>query len=281
MQERTSSVDSYALQRAPAETRRLQVQAQMLKPATQRLFEQAGIGPGMRVLELGSGAGDVALLLAERVGPQGEVFGVEIDADILETARKRVREAGFTNVSFVNADIADLPLEGAFDAIVGRLIFIHLPSPVSALHRLSMMVRPGGIVAFQEYDMAHFTTTAVHPPNTLAEQMFTWIGEAFRRVGLPLRMGLELYRAFLDAGLPAPQMLGEAMIITGTNQIGCRLGAETTRSLLPLILKFGLATAEEVGIDTLEERMIEEAVEQGLVMRGPDVISAWTRLPKE
>jgi hypothetical protein len=71
------------------------------------------------------------------------------------------------------------------------------------------------------------------------------------------------------------------MIITGTDPIGCRLGAETTRSLLPLILKFGLATAEEVGIDTLEERMLQEAVDQGLVMRGPDVISAWARLPKE
>jgi ubiquinone/menaquinone biosynthesis C-methylase UbiE len=279
MQERTSSIDSYVLQRAPAETQRLQVQAQMLKPATQRLFEQAGIGPGMRVLELGSGAGDVALLLAERVGPQGEVIGVEIDADILETARKRVQEAGFTNVSFITTDIANLALEGEFDAIVGRLIFIHLPAPASILHRLSKLVRPGGIVAFQEFDMGHFATTAVHPPDAFAEQMFTWLVEAFRRAGLPVRMGLDLYRVFLAAGLPAPQMLGEAIIITGADPIGCLLGAETTRALLPLILKFGLATAEEVGIDTLAERLHQEAVDQELVMRGPDIISAWTRLP--
>jgi SAM-dependent methyltransferase len=230
-------------------------------------------------LDLGSGAGDVALLLAEMVGPQGEVVGVDIDADVLETAHLRMREAGFTNVSFLNADIANLPLEGEFDAIVGRLIFIHLSAPASSLRRLSKLLRPGGIIAFQDYDMGHFLTTAVHPPNALAEQMFTWIGEAFRRAGIPVRMGLELYRVFLDAGLPAPQMLGEAIIITGTDLPGCRLGAETTRSLLPLILKFGLATAEEVEIDTLAERICQEAIDQGLVMRGPDVISAWTRLP--
>jgi hypothetical protein len=49
------------------------------------------------------------------------------------------------------------------------------------------------------------------------------------------------------------------------------------RTLLPVILKFGLATAEEVGIETLAERMRNEALSQRLVVRGVDIISAWTR----
>jgi ubiquinone/menaquinone biosynthesis C-methylase UbiE len=280
MNEKTLPTDSYLLSRAPAETRRLQVQAQVLNPCTRRLFEQAGITSGMRVLDVGSGAGDVALLLAEKVGPGGAVVGVEIDPTMLETARARVEATGLTNVSFLLGDIASVPLETKFDAIVGRLIFMHLRSPAAVLHRLASHLRPGGIVAILEFDMAHLATTPVHPANPLIEQVFTWIVEAFRRAGLPVRMGLDLYTVFLDAGLPAPSMSGEAMIVAGPEWVGYDLAAETIRTVLPLILKFGLATAEEVQIETLAERMRDEAVNQRLVLRGPDMISAWTYGPK-
>ncbi len=103
--------------------------------------------------------------------------------------------------------------------------------------------------------------------------------KALRCAGLPIRMGLDLYTAFLDAGLPAPQMSGEATIITGPDWAGYDWAAETIRTLLPLILKFGLATAEEVQIETLAERMRHEALSHRLVVRGPDIISAWTRKP--
>jgi SAM-dependent methyltransferase len=281
MNEQNPSPDSYALSRAPAETRRLQTQAQILNPSTQQLFEQAGITTGMRVLDVGSGAGDVALLLADRVGPGGEVVGVEIDPTVLETARARVEAAGLTNVSFLAGDIATMPLSTEFDAIVGRLIFLHLPSPAAILRRLVSHLRPGGIVAILELDMAHLATTPVHPPNALIQQVFTWMVEAFSRAGLPVRMGLDLYPVLLDAGLPAPHMRGEATIIAGPDWVGYDWGAETIRTVLPLILKFGLATAEEVDIDTLAERMRDEALRGRLVVRGPDSISAWTRKPNQ
>ena len=280
LNEQNPSTGSYALSRAPAETRRLQTQAQILNPSTQQLFEQAGITTGMKVLDVGSGAGDVALLLADRVGPSGGVVGVDSDPTVLETARARVEAAGLTNVSFLVGDIATMPLETEFDAIVGRLIFTHLRSPAAVLHRLASHLRPGGIVAFQEFDAANVATTPVHPPNPLIHQVFTWMFEALRRAGLPVRMGLDLYTVFLDAGLPAPHMSGEAMIIAGPDWVGYVWGAEMIRTVLPLILKFGLATEEEVGISTLAERMRDEAVSQRLVIRGPDIITAWTRSPR-
>jgi len=279
MNEKNTPSDNYALKRAPAETRRLQAQAQILNPSTRRMFEQAGITAGMRVLDVGSGAGDVALLLADMVGSSGTVTGIEIDPSILYTARARVEAAGFTNVSFLAGDIASMQLETEFDAIVGRLIFIHLRSSVAILQQLATHLRPGGIVAFQEFDLAHFATTPVHPPNQLIEQICTWNVEAFRRAGLPIRTGLDLYTLFLDAGLPAPQMSGEATIIAGPDWAGYDWAAETIRTVLPLILKFGLATAEEVQIETLAERMRHESLNHRLVSRGPDIISAWTRKP--
>ena len=61
--------DQYALGRSPQEYARLARQAEIMKPMTRRLFADAGILPGMTVLDLGSGAGDVAMLLAEMLGP--------------------------------------------------------------------------------------------------------------------------------------------------------------------------------------------------------------------
>jgi ubiquinone/menaquinone biosynthesis C-methylase UbiE len=279
MNEQNAPADTYVLSRAPAETRRLQVQAQVLNPSTQQLFEQAGITTGMRVLDVGSGAGDVALLLADRVGPGGRVVGIDIDPTVIETARARAEAAGHTNISFLLGDIATLPLDTEFDVIVGRLILVHLRSPAAVLHRLASSLRQGGIVAFQEFDLAHLATTPTHPPNPLIQQVSTWVVEALRRAGPPVRMGLDLYTAFLDAGLPAPQLRGEATIMAGPDWTAYDWAAETTRSLLPLILKFGLATAEEVDIDTLAERMRNEALSHRLVSQGPTIISAWTRKP--
>jgi ubiquinone/menaquinone biosynthesis C-methylase UbiE len=215
MDERNRPADIYGLSRTPAETRRLQAQAQFMNPCTQRLLEQAGITTGMRVLDVGSGAGDSALLLANMVGPSGTVVGVDIDPTVLDTARTRVEAAGLTNVSFLVGDLASIHLEMEFDAIFGRLILIHLPDPTSILQRLAQHLRPGGIVAFQEIDIAHYETAPIHPPNALINQVFTWLFQVAHRRGIRERIGLDMYTLFLDAGWPAPQMSGEAMIMAG------------------------------------------------------------------
>ena len=84
----------YALGYTDAEHERLIRQAEFLAPRTERLFRAAGIGAGQRVLDLGSGVGDVAMLLARMVGPSGSVLGVERDARSIARARARTAEAG-------------------------------------------------------------------------------------------------------------------------------------------------------------------------------------------
>ena len=93
MSAQTSDVTD-VLGRSAEEERRLQRQARLPDPITRRLFEAAGIGSGMRVLDLGSGAGDVAMLLAGLVGPTGRVVGVDDNPAILETARRPRARAG-------------------------------------------------------------------------------------------------------------------------------------------------------------------------------------------
>jgi ubiquinone/menaquinone biosynthesis C-methylase UbiE len=147
-----SAADSsqYALGSTDAEHERLIWQAERFGPLTERLFREAGIGPGQRVLDIGSRVGDVALLAAGLVGSSGEVVGIERDPRSITRARTRVMEAGLRNVSFTQCDVSQIPGGKAFDAAVGRFILMWVPDPVSVLRSVSQKVRPGGVVAFQE-----------------------------------------------------------------------------------------------------------------------------------
>src|SRR5882672_10017883 len=127
----SNSTSQYVLGSTDAEHERLVRQAAQLDPYTERLFREAGIGPGQRILDIGSGVGDVAMLVARLVGPSGEVVGVERDPQSISHARVRVAEAGLHNVSFIQSDISQFTESKPFDAAVGRFILMWLPDPVS------------------------------------------------------------------------------------------------------------------------------------------------------
>jgi ubiquinone/menaquinone biosynthesis C-methylase UbiE len=95
----------YPLGNTDAEHERLIRQAVRVAPVTERFFREAGIGRGQRVLDLGSGVGDVAMLVARLVGPSGEVVAIERDPRPIAKARARVTEAGFHNISFNEANV--------------------------------------------------------------------------------------------------------------------------------------------------------------------------------
>jgi ubiquinone/menaquinone biosynthesis C-methylase UbiE len=269
--------DTYALGRSTAETQRLIRQAQIYGPLTRQFFVAAGITAGMKVLDVGSGAGDVALLLADLIGPRGTVIGVEMNATILETARARVRAVGWTNVTFLAGDVRSISLDDDFDAVVGRWVLMYLPDPVAVLRQLLRHVQPGGIIAFQENDFAYplmaFPTAPVH------QQVRQWTTPPLGGGGPEQHMGTKLYRTYLDAGLPAPQLRFEAPIGGGHDWPGYALVADTVRSLLPMLQQLGLVAADEVDIETLAERLRAEVVSQRGVQVLPIIIGAWARKP--
>ena len=138
-----SPTTQYALGSTDAEHERLIRQAVWLVSHTERLFREAGIGPGQRVLDIGSGVGDVAILAAKIVGSSGEVVGIARDPRSISRARARVSELGLDNVTFTHSDVSQLPSNKPFDAAVGRYILFFLPDPVAILHFVSQLVRPG------------------------------------------------------------------------------------------------------------------------------------------
>ena len=218
-----------------------------------------GVSTGMHVLEIGSGAGDVALTIAELVGPTGKVVGVDVNAAILDTARQRVTDAGLQNVEFIAGDARALDFSDKFDAIVGRFVLMYMANPSAAFAKLITHLKPGGIAAFQEPEYTLYPAIR-HPDTPLMNQLIRWILDVFAHSGAHLNMGIGLYRAFVDAGLPPPTMHLESPIGAAKTWEGYRYMATIFQSLLPLLEKYGLATAEQVGVDTLAPRIRREVI---------------------
>jgi ubiquinone/menaquinone biosynthesis C-methylase UbiE len=276
MQTQKSSTDTYVLGQAPEAIQRLLKQGQLLNPFTRKVLEEAGITTGMNVLDLGCGPGDVSLLAAELVGKTGRVLGVDTNPAVLHLAQARTQEASFRHVSFLAADIHDLALDRQYDAIVGRLVLQYLPERAAILRRLAQHLRSGGVVAFQEYDLST-NPSLFPPPSPLWQQAWSWITQAFQQAGAELQMGQKLYGTFLEAGLPAPQLRYEAVLAGGPASPIYELVADTVRALLPVLVKFGIATQEDVDIETLADHLrVEIASHQG-VARSPALVSAWVR----
>src|SRR5262252_10665326 len=90
----------YILGHSAPEIQRLKIQAELLRPITERLLLNAGIQPGMRILDIGCGAGEVAMLAAEKVGPSGAVVGIDRNPEVLAVARHRAQASGLPHVVF-------------------------------------------------------------------------------------------------------------------------------------------------------------------------------------
>jgi SAM-dependent methyltransferase len=230
----------------------------------------------MSVLDVGCGPGDVSFLAARLVGPTGTVLGVDRSAEAVAVAERRARDAGLGNVSFAVQEVAELTVTGPVDALVGRLVLMYLDDPAAVLGRLLEAVRPGGAVAFQEMDMGAVTC---EPDCPLVTASGDRIRQTFARAGLDDRTGLKLARIYRDAGLPAPETLQGARVESGPDSPVYAYVAQTTRTLLPLMERTGVATATEVEVDTLAARLREQVVAADATVVPPPLIGAWTRKP--
>ena len=250
---------TYTLGRTSHETTRLIEQSRIYGESTRFLCERAGIDQGMRVLEIGSGAGDVAFIIANLVGASGQVIGVDINPSILETARQRANQANLKNVEFIAGDVRSLTFDEKFDAIVGRFVLMYMAEPKNAFKKLITHLKPRGIAAFQEPEYTLYPSVT-HPDTPLMNQLIQWILDVFQHSGAHLDMGIGMYRTFVDAGLPPPEMHLHSPIGAEEKWTGYRYMVTIFQSLLPLIVEYGIATTEQVDIDTLGHRIRKEVL---------------------
>jgi SAM-dependent methyltransferase len=283
----------YVCGHASREHERLDVQALLYADVTRRALADGGVGPGMRVVDVGCGTGSVSLLAAELVGSSGAVTGVDRDPEVLEAARARARSLGVTNVAYVRAEITGSTDEGwdrgasgvgtlpagSFDALVGRFVLMHQRDPAAALAEAARLVRPGGSIVLVESVMAALLDSrSSEPPCPFYDRVVRWTCAAVEAGGADLHAGLRLRATFAGAGLPSPTTHLEAPVEGGADSFLYRYCAESVRSMLPLAERLGVTGFTAAEVDTLENDLRAAAVAGGHTLVAWPVVAAWCRV---
>jgi len=270
---------TYVLGRSETETRRLMLQSELYGHVMQRFLRDAGVCHGMTVLDVGSGAGDVAFTVADIVGPTGKVVGIDTNPTVLATARRRADDERRDNVAFVEGDCRTAELAQDFDAVVGRFVLMYTGDVSATLQAVVDRVRPGGVVAFAEADFTSVLGYMQAGPSDLFRTTWEWATQAFRQAGVHTAMAQPLYHAFAAAGLGEPRMVLHAPLGCHPEWAGYEWLAESMRSVLPLMETFGIVTAQELQVETLAERYRAEVIRTGFPFMMLPMVAAWARKP--
>jgi ubiquinone/menaquinone biosynthesis C-methylase UbiE len=270
-----SAKNSYQLGNDPLELERLNRQGRVLASATRTILGAAGVRAGMRVLDLGSGVGDMAFVAADLVGPMGEVIGIDRSSEPVAKANSRARQHGLANVRFLVADIHDPAPDGPYDVIVGRLVLMYVPDPAAVIRTQARLLRPGGVVVPIEFDL--YSGRSI-PSTPLVSQALQWVSETFKRTGINPALGPRLWTIQEEAGLKPVGMIGVQPHFGPDDPDGPAILAGIVRTLVPLMERSGVATAADVGPDTLQQRLGDELRTSGSVFAHPMLMSAWATM---
>jgi ubiquinone/menaquinone biosynthesis C-methylase UbiE len=268
------AVRTYVLGNEPPELARIDRQAAAIEQSTRIVLQAAGITRGLRVLDLGTGLGHVARLVGELVGPEGAVVGVDQSSDALAVARRRTNESGATNVSFIEADVRSWRSESPFDAVVERLLLFHMADPVQVVQHHCRNLRAGGLFVAIDFDIG---TARSEPRVELAEDAVSWVMQAFTAAGASPRIGARLAMILRAAGLQDVATSGVQAYLPPHDPAAAALLAGVVRTLVPVITARGIATAEQIGIETLEQRIAGDLKQADAVFLLPTVAGAWGR----
>jgi ubiquinone/menaquinone biosynthesis C-methylase UbiE len=271
---RGANTSEYVLGSDQAEIARLQTQALMIAEPTALLLERGGVRPGMRVLDLGSGPGDVAFQVAQMVGPDGFVIGVERDPAQLATAQQRLAETGVRNVVFRNGDARTFTDDEPFDAIVCRLLLMHLPDAVDVLAHHIRNLRPGGMFVAVDYDMGG---SRALPEVALYSRIQEWLRSAFAHSHVDPFVGQRFPVMFAQAGFVDVNALGLQVYWPPNSRPAVAYLVGVVRAMKDAIVNSGVATEEEIGLDTLEQRLADEIQAANAVWTTPTVVGGWGR----
>ncbi|WP_158807023.1 class I SAM-dependent methyltransferase [Beijerinckia sp. L45] len=233
------------------------------------MLRSAGIEPGMRILDVGCGAGDVAMLAADLVGPTGSVVGIDRAADGLALAKRRT-QYNYPNIAFQQAGLDDYAGHGDFDMVICRYVLIHQADPVGFLRAAARLTRSGGIVAVHEISTRYLPVS--EPPVALWDQIGLLLTKAISVLVPGADIALRAPRAFRDAGLPQTTMVCEMVTGRGPGALIYRWVADTCQVFMPSAQKIAPSGQALPGFDGLAERL------EAAVLAADAQVATWAQV---
>lgn len=268
----------YVMGHSPIEYERLEIQARVMEPLTDSMFRRAGVTPGMRVLDIGCGVGDVSFLARRFIGETGEVIGVDSDPGCVEVAKRRAAQRGITNVRFEVVDFRQFESDSPFDAVVGRLILMYQGDRVSAIQHCLSLLRTDGLLALQDV-LLESSATRSFPEIPLFHTYTHWCAEALRRGGAHVRNGVDLPRLFEQAGLAVAGTEWGQNSADKRDDLFFRYLDKFIQPFIPKIVEFGIASENEMQAGTVAQRIRDQVAAKDALLVWYPIVATWARKP--
>ena len=264
----------YPLQSSERERRRLKMQSQALIPMSLRLLDGAGVGPGSRVLELGCGNGELTKLIAQRVGPSGQVVAIDRDPAQIDAAGQTLHAEGLGNVVLQVAEAEAFSPDRPFDAVIARYFLLYATDPEAMVAKAATWLRPAGAMGFLEMDFYRGVGSRIWPlPLPETERAIGFIADAMLDAGVQPHLSARLPSLLsrygeVEAELAAPLQMGAESV---------ELPLEAVRSVQATARRIGRADHADHDVDRLLQAELSRR-DRHTVTIPPLSVAAWVRL---
>ena len=268
----TTERPEYMLGDSQAERRRLVAQAALMEDEAAWLLQRLDIPEGGRALDIGCGPVGILPQLSSRVGPMGEVVGLDRHADMLDHAARTCAELTNVRLELGDAAATGLPRR-SFDLAHIRLVLVNVPDPLAVLREAAAVVARRGTVAVQEVDWLSWQCEPAHPAWTELREI---LARLWRSRDLDPLVGRRLPSLLGEVGLVDVRAMAHAGIDMVDDWYQ-RLIISFAEMFRPRIIATGLATADE--IDSLVTELGAHLARPGTVVVRALTVQAWGRVP--
>ena len=249
------------------ERARLSALESLFDQASRRILSDLGVGRGWRCLEVGCGAGGVALWLADQVGETGRVVATDLDTRFLEGHGRANLDVRIHNI------VTDPIDEAAFDLIHARAVLVHLPDRSQVLKRLVAALRPGGWLLIEDVDFGGATAsvlsqyvTGTPSEQAAMERLYRAVAAVFAANGADPVYGSRLTGALAEAGLAQVSAELHSPVVSGGSEQWVRGSVE---QLAERLIATGITTADDV------EWFLDASQKPDTYYLPPLMVSAW------
>jgi ubiquinone/menaquinone biosynthesis C-methylase UbiE len=264
-------MNEYVLRSGQEGAERLRLLGRVVAPTTEALLSRVGVLEGGHCLDVGCGLGVVTLELARRVGPAGQVVGMDLDDQVVQLARQTAARQ-MLPVVFRTGSVMDLATESVYDLVYVRFLLSHLARPEEALHRLIGATRPGGVVVVEDTDFAgHFC----YPSCPAFDRYVALYRAAVDGHGGDACLGPRIPQLMEEAGLEQVE-LQVAMPVFREGE-GKRLAAVTLEHIRESVVSSGLLSATE--LDGIVAGLEAFTANPRTLISLPRIFQVWGRRP--
>lgn len=259
---------SYIIEGGAEGKKRLDVLSDVLKEHTQKLIELDGNIEGKTFLDMGTGGGNLARMVAQMVGNEGHVTAIDFDETIVDLARQQAADENITNITFHAQNAYDIQYDNEFDIVYARFLLSHLTEPARLVQKMITALKPGGRLLIEDID---FSGHYCYPASRDFELYLQYFTTASQNNGQNPDMGLSLFKLLKDAVLTNVQY--DVIQPTFNKGQGKWMAYYTMDRIKHTILQQGLASEE--AIKTILHNLEQFTNDENTIISMPRIFRVW------